>query len=207
MLKRLENRADFTLPLYWDNMSTGENLKVVPLQPSSSEYRTVLDSFKRTANNTVIKIERLQNVHLRRTYRVQKQYVSEKNKGQGTIERRLFHGTSPETCDSIMNHGFNRSFSGINGTSYGQGTYFTANATYSVFYARPGADGSQTMFLARVLTGCYTQGNGSMRCPPSRSSRDLYDSVVDRTDNPSMFVVFNDNQAYPDYLITFSTSS
>ncbi|XP_029943877.1 protein mono-ADP-ribosyltransferase PARP14-like isoform X2 [Salarias fasciatus] len=207
MLKRLENRADLILPLYWDNMSTGENLKVVPLQPSSTEYRTVLYSFKRTANNTVIKIERLQNVHLRRTYRVQKQYVSEKNKGQGTIERRLFHGTSPETCGSIMNHGFNRSFSGKNGTALGHGTYFAVNASYSVSFASPGADGSQTMFLARVLTGCYTQGNSSMRCPPSRSSHDLYDSVVDRTDNPSMFVVFNDNQAYPDYLITFTSSS
>uniref|UniRef100_A0A672GID0 Poly [ADP-ribose] polymerase n=1 Tax=Salarias fasciatus TaxID=181472 RepID=A0A672GID0_SALFA len=135
MLKRLENRADFILPLYWDNMSTGENLKVVQLQPSSTEYRTVHDSFKRTANNTVTKIERLQNIHLRRTYEVQKQYVSEKNKGQGTIERRLFHGTSQKTCDSIMNNGFNMSFSGKNGTSYGQGTYFAVNASYSVSFA------------------------------------------------------------------------
>lgn len=93
-------------------------------------------------------------------------------------------------------------------TAYGHGTYFAVNASYSAnpTYSRPAADGSQLMFVARVLTGLYTQGQSSMRVPPplnDQQPHDRYDSVVDKLDNPSMYVVFHDNQAYPDYLITF----
>ena len=93
-------------------------------------------------------------------------------------------------------------------TNYGVGTYFAVNANYSAqpTYSKPAADGSQLMFVARVLTGIYTQGQRNMRVPPPVSDQedhDRYDSVVDRMDNPQMYVVFHDNQAYPDYLITF----
>ena len=61
------------------------------------------------------------------------------------------------------------------------------------------------MFLNRVLTGQYTVGNPSYITPPPKSPRshDLYDSVVDDINNPSIFVIFADAQVYPDYLITF----
>lgn len=91
-------------------------------------------------------------------------------------------------------------------TLYGQGTYFAVNASYSVGYSNPAADGTQTMFVARVLTGLFTLGRNDMRMPPPRNSQqpdDRYDSLVDNINNPTMFVVFHDNQAYPDYLITF----
>lgn len=207
-LKRLENLPDFTFPLYWDNMSNNEDLKEVLLDPSSAEYRTVQQSFSRTANNKIIvKIERLQNVHLRRAYEMQKKHISEKNKNEGGAgERFLYHGTIQESINAIKTKGFNRSFSGKNATVYGHGTYFAVNANYSVGYSKPAADGTQTMFVARVLTGLYTLGRSDMRVPPPRSSQqphDRYDSLVDRMDNPSMFVVFHDDQAYPDYLITF----
>ena len=41
--------------------------------------------------------------------------------------------------------------------------------------------------------------------PPKSLSRPeiLYDSVVDDIVNPSIYVVFFDNQCYPEYLITF----
>ena len=62
------------------------------------------------------------------------------------------------------------------------------------------------MFLARVLVGEYTKGNSGMIVPPPKNpSRPeiIYDSVVDNPSNPSVFVVFNDTQCYPKYLITF----
>lgn len=93
-------------------------------------------------------------------------------------------------------------------TSFGHGTYFAVNASYSALptYSRPAANGSQLMFVVRVLTGVYTVGHSDMRVPPPRSDlgpHDRYDSVVDRMNHPNMYVVFHDNQAYPDYLITF----
>ncbi|KAG8006072.1 Poly [ADP-ribose] polymerase 14 [Nibea albiflora] len=208
-LKRLVNLPDFTFPLYWDNMADDENMKVVVLQPSSAEYRTVKEAFKRTVPKTVMKIERLQNVPLRRAYEVQKKNLSDKNKQEGGAgEKLLYHGTTEDNCDSIMKTGFDRRFAGQNATAYGQGTYFAVKASYSAnpTYSRPAADGTQLMFVARVLTGIYTQGRSDMKVPPPRSylqSDDRYDSVVNRRDNPSMYVVFHDNQAYPDYLITF----
>ncbi|KAK2862998.1 hypothetical protein Q5P01_002531 [Channa striata] len=208
-LKRLENLPDFTLPLYWDNMAADDTMKVVVLRSSSPEYKAVKEAFKRTVAKTVMKIERLQNLHLRRAYEVRKKQISDKNAQRGgAAEKLLYHGTTQDNCDSIMKTGFNRSFAGQNATAYGQGTYFAVNANYSaqITYAKPAADGSQLMFVARVLTGSYTVGNSSMKLPPplnNQQPHDRYDSLVDRIDNPSMYVVFHDSQAYPDYLITF----
>ncbi|XP_078132752.1 protein mono-ADP-ribosyltransferase PARP14-like [Sander vitreus] len=208
-LKRLENLSDFTLPLYWDNMAASEFFKVVALQPSSAEYRTVKEAFKRTVPKTVLKIERVQNVHLRRAYEGQKKHLSDNNNQLGGAgEKLLYHGTTHDNCDSIMKTGFNRRFSGQNATAYGHGTYFAVNASYSAIptYSKPAADGSALMFVALVLTGIYTLGQSNMRVPPPRSDQqphDRFDSVVDKIDNPNMYVVFHDNQAYPDYLITF----
>uniref|UniRef100_A0A3P8PQE7 Poly [ADP-ribose] polymerase n=1 Tax=Astatotilapia calliptera TaxID=8154 RepID=A0A3P8PQE7_ASTCA len=208
-LKRLENLTDFTFPLYWDSMAASESMKVIPLESSSPEYQTVKEAFKRTVTKTVMKIERLQNVHLRRAYEAQKKLISDKNAQEGGAgEKLLYHGTTQDNCDSIMKTGFNRRFAGQNATSYGRGTYFAVNANYSAHptYSKPAADGSQLMFVARVLTGVCTHGRHDMKVPPPRNHQqphDRYDSVVDRIDNPSMYVVFHDNQAYPDYLITF----
>ncbi|XP_029943864.1 protein mono-ADP-ribosyltransferase PARP14-like isoform X2 [Salarias fasciatus] len=208
-LKRLENLPDFTMPLYWDSMAPGEKVKVVAVPPSSAEYRALKNAFRKTESKTVMKIERLQNTHLRRAYEVQKRHISEKNKQEGGArEKLLYHGSTKYSCDSISTTGFNRRFCGQNGTAYGAGVYFAVNASYSanVHYSKPAADKSQVMFVARVLTGIYTQGNSSMNVPPPRVSwrpHDRFDSVVDQMDKPQMYIVFHDSQAYPDYLITF----
>ena len=91
------------------------------------------------------------------------------------------------------------------GTAYGRGVYFARDASYSVRYAG-GGFGGRFMYLARVLVGKYCPGNSGMIVPPPKDpSRPeiLYESVVDNTGNPSIFVVFYDTQCYPEYLITF----
>lgn len=63
------------------------------------------------------------------------------------------------------------------------------------------------MYLARVLVGQYCVGKSSMIVPPPKNyliPQILYESVVDNLDNPSIFVVFFDNQCYPEYLITIN---
>lgn len=59
------------------------------------------------------------------------------------------------------------------------------------------------MYLCKVLTGDYAPGQQNMSVPPAKGTDDMFDSVVDRTVNPTMFVIFHDTQAYPEYLITF----
>ncbi|CAB1451418.1 unnamed protein product [Pleuronectes platessa] len=207
-IKRLENLPDFTLPLYWDNMAAGENMKVVTLQESSPEYRSVEQPFRRTVPMGRIKIKRIQNVHLRRSYEAQKKSISDKNAQMRTkVEKVLYHGTTKDNCDAIKKTGFNRRLAGQNATQFGEGTYFAVNASYSAQpkYAKSAIDGSRRLIVAQVLTGIYTVGKSDMKVPPLRDRllpHDRYDSLVDRMKNPSLHVVFHDNQAYPDYLIT-----
>lgn len=92
-------------------------------------------------------------------------------------------------------------------TVYGQGVYFAVNSALSIQdqYSPPNADGHKFVFVTKVLTGDFTQGSHSMKAAPLKESSDIplrYDSVADKTDNPSLFVIFNDTQAYPEYLIT-----
>jgi len=93
----------------------------------------------------------------------------------------------------------------LSGTKYGQGTYFARDASYSCHYARIGDAGGRYMYLARVLVGQYYVGNSTMIVPPPKTPlrpEILYESVVDNPIDPSIFVVFYDNQCYPEYLIT-----
>lgn len=73
-------------------------------------------------------------------------------------------------------------------------------------FSRPDAQGLKRMYLCNVLTGEYTVGQSGMRVPPTKAGQQahiLYDSVVNNTAAPVMFIIFNDTQAYPAYLITF----
>ena len=64
------------------------------------------------------------------------------------------------------------------------------------------------MFMAKVLVGEFTAGSRNLKTPPKKGNgTDLYDSVVDNILNPSIFVVFPDNQSYPEYLICFNQRS
>lgn len=55
------------------------------------------------------------------------------------------------------------------------------------------------LFAARVLVGDPIEGNPSYTSPPS-----LYDSCVDSRLNPSVFVIFQKDQIYPEYVIEYT---
>lgn len=122
-------------------------------------------------------------------------------------EIRLFHGTSPGTVEAICKQNFDWRLHGKNATVYGEGSYFAVNASYNHAYAKRDVDLSQFMFLARVLVGSYTEGHSSYRRPPpkqpSNPASDLYDSCVDDKSNPTIFVVFDTDQFYPEYVIKY----
>uniref|UniRef100_UPI000D2F8DAA poly [ADP-ribose] polymerase 15-like n=1 Tax=Maylandia zebra TaxID=106582 RepID=UPI000D2F8DAA len=154
----------------------------------------------------VLNIERIQNPGLWKRLQIKKRDLELRN-GHQNNERRLFHGTCNTTVPIINDRGFNRSHSGKNAAFYGDGTYFAVNASYSAndTYSKPNQNGEKFMYVCRVLTGDFTLGQQGMIEPPAKgtASTDLYDSVVDNLTNPTMFVVFHDDHAYPEYLITF----
>lgn len=86
--------------------------------------------------------------------------------------------------------------------------YFAVDAGYSASdtYSRPDGQKHKRMYLCKVLTGEYTVGKRGMKVPPPKQEQQshiLFDSVVNNVGDPMIFVVFNDTQCYPAYLITF----
>ena len=67
------------------------------------------------------------------------------------------------------------------------------------------------MYVVKVLVGEFAKGARGMKAPPSKNDQNnpslLFDSVVDNASNPTIFVIFQDSQCYPEYLITFEYGS
>lgn len=180
---------------------------MVCLSEDSQEYKAVEEKFLRSLSGKVVikKIQRIQNPSMFNSYMLRKQTMDEKN---GTIdnELELFHGTKPDSVKEINVQGFNRSLCGVHGAAFGDGVYFAKDASYSLTYSQPGANDERRMYLARVLVGKYTAGEQRLKKPPPKDPSKpeiLFDSVVNRSEDPTIFVVFNDYHAYPKYLITF----
>ncbi|XP_037403323.1 LOW QUALITY PROTEIN: protein mono-ADP-ribosyltransferase PARP14-like [Pygocentrus nattereri] len=207
-LKRvdLKDQPSVALPGHWEKMKDDKFVTRVQIKQGSQEHEDVETEFRKTGlANEILNIERVQNSTLWKNYKIKKKHFEEKNKHKNN-EKRLFHGTGPDNIDKINHHGFNRSYAGTHGAMFGNGVYFAVDPGYSARgYSKPDKQGHKRMYLARVLVGDYTKGRGGLISPPAKSSTatDLYDSVTDNQQNPSMFVIFHDVQAYPEYLITF----
>lgn len=127
--------------------------------------------------------------------------------GKEIYKRNLFHGTgSSDAIRGICINNFDFRMSGKHGTVYGDGAYFARDSSYSDRYA--GSGPKRYIFQALVLVGEYTLGNGSYRRPPAKPGKldELYDSCVNNVADPSIFVVFEKNQFYPEYLIEYQLS-
>lgn len=61
------------------------------------------------------------------------------------------------------------------------------------------------MFLARLLVGEYTEGSPDYVRPPhkDKGGMSLFDSCVDNVANPSIYVIFERQQIYPEYLLQY----
>ncbi|NXA17797.1 PAR14 polymerase, partial [Ibidorhyncha struthersii] len=203
-----EDQESTVLPATWDDMQN-QRLKIVELKPETKEYRGVQQRFLETCHSLKIeKIERIQNPFFWKAYQIKKRDMDNKNVNINN-ERLLFHGTNKESLTLINNYGFNRSYAGMHAAVFGNGTYFAVNASYSAsdIYSKPDVDGKKYMYLARVLVGEYSRGTKGSITPAAKNasnSIDLFDSSTDNVNQPSMFIIFNDIQAYPEYLITFT---
>lgn len=123
-------------------------------------------------------------------------------------ERDLWHGTSWAIVSKILQHGFNRIFAGRHGTLLGVATYFAADLAYSQrFCDRQGSgkDATKVVLYTRVLVGRYCKGSSTDVEPPLLNAEggERYDSTVDNEEHPTIFAVFRDFQALPQFLLEF----
>lgn len=209
--KRRVIRKDLHMPSHWIHQS--ETVIRHVLNTDDSDYSKVLSQFNQTMKGhyTWIQIERIQNQRWYTAYKAFKHFSKQKD-----TEQLLFHGCPETSTDMIIHSCFNRSFAGVNGKKekvfvdlidictfqltgvvYGVGVYFSKNASYSHNYARMSPNNNKRcMFLVKVLVGKSTLGNKDMRVPPIG-----FDSTTDKN---HIFVTYHDDQAYAEYLITYT---
>jgi len=87
-------------------------------------------------------------------------------------------------------------------TAYGIGSYFSSDFNYSRDYSMQGRCGSPpySIILAQVVTGRFTVGNSNT---DRKNLPEQYHSTVNNIENPTIFVVYHDAAAYPQYIIKF----
>ncbi|XP_066579850.1 protein mono-ADP-ribosyltransferase PARP12-like [Amia ocellicauda] len=204
--KKLETDSEKTsdpassFPIHWDKGVLPEfGYMRIAVTNTKDEFKTVETAFRKTMNtNQIHKIERIQNPSLWKVFQWQKEQMEKSKEGKEVDERFLFHGTKAELIDPICEQNFDWRICGVNGTSYGKGSYFARDASYSNKYSKV-KDGHKYMFFVRVLAGEFTKGHSNIVRPPI-----LYDSCVNSTTDPTIFVIFEKYQIYPEYLIEYS---
>jgi hypothetical protein len=189
------------------------------LSITSEEYKALKEQIESSCGLKVHKIEKINDPRRRRKYEAHRCFLIESKVSFDTWadndlllrchtrpqvdpnEHQLFHGASSDSITKILRQGFNRSYAGAHGCSFGMGVNFAAQASYSANYALPDQEGVQRMFLCDVLVGEAAAGMAGLRAPPPRAAgadpHDLCDSTVDNMARPSIFVCYHDDQVNP----------
>ncbi|XP_062581135.1 protein mono-ADP-ribosyltransferase PARP12-like [Saccostrea cucullata] len=195
-------------PAEWDPLDLAHDFEWVDLERDGREYKTVETEFFSTLRKERFQINnvfRIQNLCLWNEFEMKRANMEKTQSIKtGSIdERSLFHGTdSFDTCYGICTNNFDFRLSGKNATAYGKGSYFAVSAKYSNGFTKGPI---RLMFKAKVLIGNFVKGKHDVTCPPTIPGKGhkRYDSCVDDVTNPSIFVVFDRNQCYPEYLIAY----
>jgi poly [ADP-ribose] polymerase 10/14/15 len=208
----LTNRLDMNFPVNWEQ---NKNNNLIKLETFSSEYQEIVVKLNsnKFGNKTIISIERVQNARLYIQYLAHKKHFEERN-SKAVNEKTLYHGTTSDSVTNIWKFGFNRSYAGKNATVYGKGVYFARDASYSHQYTNLGNVGVVAnatnkvhahLFMCKVLIGYSALGNSQMECKnlPKSEEGSPVDSTINNSQDPNIFVIYHDAQAYPQYLITY----
>ncbi|KAK4295338.1 hypothetical protein Pmani_032094 [Petrolisthes manimaculis] len=159
-------QAFLALPSCWDVMQSNQTVKRVTLAPTSKEYQSIVDLLSGKMS-PVRRVERIQNPYLWRAFMNKIKELATKNDSKQLNCRQLFHGTKLDVVDNICAENFDwRLHGSACGQKYGQGAYFSNNASLSLGFCRPDLVGLRYMFVARVIVGSYTVGDSSMVRPP-----------------------------------------
>uniref|UniRef100_A0A671SDI8 Poly (ADP-ribose) polymerase family, member 12b n=1 Tax=Sinocyclocheilus anshuiensis TaxID=1608454 RepID=A0A671SDI8_9TELE len=180
--------ALFCVPGFWDQNEDAE----------TSDLRCkVHERFSQTLRGfTVRRIERVQNRELWEDFMMWER-MKTTNKQEKFGDRLLFHATESSLVEAACLRNFSFCLTGI---------YLSKDARYWI--EREDGCATRLMFACRVLVGYYTRGAARFRHPPAKNTEgSLYDSCVDNPRDPSVFVVFDRCQIYPEFLITFEESN
>lgn len=204
------------LPLDWTAIANDEEYIRVPLALGSDGFKLAKSLFVKSmpeSKATILAIERVQNPFLWEKYARKREHLEKRSRlaSSQSNERILFYGAKQENIESICADNIDCRGQNEKGVAaFGQGAYFTTEASLSNTYSKPDSEGVRYMFLADVLVGSYTKGDPSLTRPPHKgdvAANRRYDSCVDNTDRPTIYVLFDSDQYYPNYLIQYRIKS
>ena len=194
-----------------------DEAKIFTVSSGSPEYKYAEAVFQlRNPTVKVVKVERVQDIDLWERYRVQRDQCAGDNGGDAN-ERWLFHGTQGTLPKSVWHDGDGGTdLRFCSSGYYGRGSYFSESSYYSDGYAHNDpSSGHKQMFLVSVVCGeskDYGASSGSdlIRPPviPGGDGR-IFASVNGYHGNVPdcrMFVTYNNDQAYPRYLVTYDSN-
>jgi poly [ADP-ribose] polymerase 10/14/15 len=201
--------TELETPPYWHPGKGVAGPELLPLDPANPHMKQAWDDaasqlHATVPNAQVLEVSVLQDAQLWETYSMKKKHLASTLTG-GANERRVFHGTSQANTTTIAKQGFLREYN--TAAAYGRGTYFARDAKYSASdrFTPPNSSGEKFVFLARALIGEPCVGRRGMDKPTQQVDGGLHDSMVDRLQDPSIFVLSagSDGQAYAELLIKF----
>jgi poly [ADP-ribose] polymerase 7/11/12/13 len=213
-----------SIPQHWLPVDTEQDSELIPINPSKMAFHLIASAFHESLPQTerqICDIFSIQNPFLYHKYASKRQQLQLKRHRQPQsstklpqLELQLFHGTSDvHAVRAICRHNFDPRICGTaNDVVWGHGAYFARDARFSDRYARnpTNLSGRYWMFLARVLVGRSAVGNRAFHRPPLidplKPHGDLYDSCVNNLSSPSIYVIFDSDQCYPEYLISYTNS-
>jgi len=186
--------------------------KLVVLDSYSADYKKIKNLFDKTMSGKYknITITLLINPNTKKRY---DNCVSllETEGGAPPKTLLLFHGTRDVDPKRIYD-GYYENFdvACADAGLWGKGVHFATDAFYSTSHVYKNNDESCSMLVAEVAVGNYydygTNNDNSLLYPPNLPNNNYkrYDSVSGITEGTRVYIIYNSNQAYSKYLITYS---
>jgi len=196
--------------IYPEEWMDSDDLMYTLIKDYDKDYLFVEDLMRKTmANVKIIEISRIQNKDLwEKYYREKLKVFKEKEECN---EKFLFHGSLDINYKIIYVSGFDISFA-KEGEEHGRGIYFYNNANATDHLAFKDSQ-RKYLFLAKVITGKSKEciPNKARRKPPFYDTDRFiyYDSIKnvknmkDKQISNMQYVVYNNEKAYPYYLIEY----
>ena len=169
----------------------------IPVDMSNKIFDEIDTKLRETyPNRCILWIDAIQNDLLEKNFDQQKQAIISKRGDEEVKIMSLFHGTSENAINSIVDTGFDPTYNRT--SAYGKGTYFAISANYSKDYAKPKQNEISFMMICDVIVGKCVQGTCNMEIDTNK-----YDNSVNNMKTPSIYVTPYANGAIPRYVIAF----
>ena len=190
---------------------------MLQLAETSTENNLITSEFMRTmAKFKVVKVYRCENLALHETF-MEKRNEMKKEFDLGKFnetehERWLFYLQLPdESIDRICKGSYPFMFRDGKDNKYGNGIYFSKEATFVDDQVAADKDGIKRLLLARVVVGRIDAGHSQLTPPiikqQSGKGAKTIHSLADSEEEPITFVIPDGACAYPAYLIYYKLKS